>query len=150
MSMWTVRLHQSRRNGARNPKRRWVIDPPGYDYKRRAEHTGNWHRAGGKWFQWGSGVSKREAWREAMDYANHMACTREIVLPKLPRIDKYGNSVPDAPRLNVGWQYLGMNRDVPMLWLKDGLRELIYIKPAEVRPLALALLSLAEEKEDER
>lgn len=148
MDMWTVRLHQSHRNGARNPKQRWIVDPPGYDYERRA--AADWHKAGGKQFQWGNGISKRKAWYEAMDYANKMARTRKIVLPKLPKIDKYGNDVPGAPRLNIGWQYLGMNRDVLMLWLKDGLRELIYIKPTELRPLALTLLALAEEREDKK
>ena len=82
MNRWTVRTHQSHRNGSRNPKRRWVVDPPGFDYKKRAEHTGKWHRAGGKWFQWGGERTKREAWKEALDYADRMARTITITLPR--------------------------------------------------------------------
>ena len=136
MSRWTVKLHQSHRNGALHPKRRWVVDPPGYNHKRRAEHTGNWHRAGGKWFQWGGDVSKREAWREALDYADRMARTREYVLPRV------------APQGEVS---------VSATWYCDqgaihyinSAGQVVQGTPAELRPLALALLALAEQEEHE-
>ena len=145
MSMWTVRLHQSRRNGARNPKRRWVVDPPGYDYKRRAEHTGNWHRAGGKYFQWGGNVSKREAWREAMDYADRMSRTRGVMLPRLVEC---GGRVPGAPGLRFGVEYeSGVQDGVPLFWLSDWGSDYVYIRLDELRPLAAVLLSIAEKEE---
>ena len=91
MNRWTVRTHQSHRNSSKNPKRRWVVDPPGFDYKKRAEHTTNWHRAGGKWFQWGRERTKRGAWKEALAYADRMARTITITLPRTnhpPKNDK--------------------------------------------------------------
>lgn len=80
---WQVRVHQSHKNGSKSPKSRWVVDPPGFDYTKRAEHTGNWHRAGGKWFQWGGETTKREAWEQALAYADKMSRTVRIELPRV-------------------------------------------------------------------
>ena len=149
MSRWTVRLHQSHRNGAKNPKRRWVVDPPGYNHKRRAEHTGNWHRAGGKWFQWGGDVSKREAWREAVAYADRMARTREYVLP---RPDKDGDIATTDEQ--VAWEGTEFERTVvSVAWIEEpGTIGLStgdsdhYMTTDGAHSIALAILALAEQE----
>lgn len=148
MSRWTVRLHQSHRNGALHPKLRWVVDPPGYDHKLRAEHTGNWHRAGGKWFQWGGDVSKREAWREALAYADRMARTREVVLP---RPDKDGDIATTDEQ--VAWENTEFERTVvSVAWIEEpGTIALStgdsdhYMTTDGALSIALALAALAEQ-----
>lgn len=97
MSKWSVTIHQSNRNGSSSPKCRWVVDPPGYNHKNRNWGDHRWHVAGGKWFAWGSEVSKREAWEEALAYADQRARTREVVLPRLENITRLvaHNGTPD-------------------------------------------------------
>lgn len=75
-------------------------------------------------------------WREAMDYADRMARTAEVVLP---RIAGCGDRVPGAPGLLLGWEN-------HIFWLADHGSDFIRITPAELRPLAAALLALAEKE----
>ena len=163
MSRWTVKLHQSHRNGAKNPKQRWVVDPPGYDHKLRAELTGNWHRAGGKWFQWGGDVSKREAWREAMDYADRMARTREVVLPRPNFEDEVAERTALGPvkyRKVKGWSFpehqvslvYEPESDVALYYLVDDTtkqQRALALRREEWADVATALLALAEQEEHE-
>ena len=41
-------------------------------------------------------------WREAQDYADRMARTREVVLP---RISHSGDWVPNMPTIKIGWEH---------------------------------------------
>lgn len=139
MSKWSVTIHQSNRNGSSSPKCRWVVDPPGYNHKNRNWGDHRWHVAGGKWFAWGSEVSKREAWEEALAYADQRARTREVVLPRQP--------LPlSLPGLEDGDALVSVTYDEGgCVYLKDhdcGPTVMLY--KHELRPLALALLAHAE------
>ena len=68
-----------------------------------------------------------------------MARTVEVVLP---RIAGCGDRVPGAPGLLLGWEN-------HIFWLADHGSDFIRITPAELRPLAAALLSLAEREEQQ-
>ena len=83
-------------------------------------------------------------WREAMDYADRMSRTREVVLP---RIKECGNRVPGALGIRLGWEYMAMDRDALAFWVEDEGSDFIHVQPDELRPLALALLAMDEEVE---
>lgn len=83
INKWSVTIHQSNHNGSSSPKCRWVVDPPGYNYKNRNWGDYRWHVAGGAWFAWNDEITKREAWEKALAYADQKARTREVVLPRL-------------------------------------------------------------------
>lgn len=85
-----------------------------------------------------------DTWREAMDYADRMARTREVVLP---RIKECGNRVPGALGIRLGWEYMAMDRDALAFWVEDEGSDVIYVQLDELRPLAAALLALDEEME---
>ena len=81
-------------------------------------------------------------WREAQDYADRMARTREVVLP---RLGDSGDPVPGAPNLTLGWEYPNW-ADKPVIWIGQNRSYLIYIAPEELRPLGEAVLALAEQE----
>lgn len=87
-----------------------------------------------------------DTWREAMDYADRRARTVEVVLP---RIAGCGDRVPGAPGLKLGWEFAGGEPDAPVFWVEAEGSDVIYVQPDELRPLALALLSLAEREEQQ-
>lgn len=135
---WAVRIHQSHRNGSKCPKNRWVVDPPGFDYKKRAEHTGNWHRAGGNWFQWDRQRTKREAWKEALAYADKMARTVEVELPR----DNTTVPLPEAFEKEA--KPITLRRwagETVIECTAQGVEEVIFVHDSELKPLALALLA---------
>ena len=136
---WTVRIHQSHRNGAKCPKSRWVVDPPGFDYKKRAEHTGNWHRAGGNWFQWDRERTKREAWKEALAYADRRARTVEVTAPRV--VDDCV-PVPGSPKPAREATWIAPSRDGGC-WITMPTAGYIpiMVRKEELAPLALALLA---------
>ena len=86
---------------------------------------------------WARVLQLFDTWREAMDYADRMARTVEVVLS---RIAGCGDRVPGAPGLLLGWEN-------HIFWLADHGSDFIRITPAELRPLAAALLALAEKEE---
>lgn len=130
---WQVRVHQSHTNGSKNPKRRWVVDPPGYDHTNRTWGDHRWHVAGGKWFQWDeNNITKREAWEQALAYADHMARTVRVELPADPN--------KDAPY--VGYK---ASSEYPLLH-QFGVSEwepsnVISLESSQIEPFALALLA---------
>lgn len=75
---WTVRVHQSRHDGARHPKCRWMVDPPGYGPGNRRS---GWHDAGGRAFRWAprDEQDRHHAYREALAYAHTMARIEKII-----------------------------------------------------------------------
>lgn len=136
---WSVTIHQSHHNGSKNPKCRWVVDPPGYNHKNRNWGDHRWHVAGGKWFAWGRGVSKREAWRQAMTYADQRARTREYVLPRQPLPLSLPGIADDDAEVSVTYDKNGC------VYLKDeDHSETLTLYARELRPLALALLAHTE------
>ncbi|WP_062037638.1 hypothetical protein [Corynebacterium simulans] len=136
---WRVTIHQSNRNGSSSPKCRWVVDPPGYNHKNRNWGDYRWHVAGGKWFAWGSKTSKREAWEQAIAYADRRARTREYVLPRQP----------------LPLTLPGVEDEDALIYVTNGKNGCVYLKDEdhsetltlyarELRPLALALLAHTE------
>lgn len=85
-----------------------------------------------------------DTWREAMDYADRMARTVEVVLP---RIAGCGDRVPGAPGLKLGWEFAGGEPDAPVFWVEAEGSDVIYVQPDELRPLAAALVAIDEEME---
>ena len=84
------------------------------------------------------GIVSFPTWREAQDYADRMARTREYVLP---RISHSGDWVPDMPTLKIGWEN---HHTRTTFWVEDRGINSITIRPDELLPLALALATFAE------
>lgn len=78
-------------------------------------------------------------WREALDYADRLARTREYVLP---RVLGSGEWVPDMPTLRLGWENHPTEKT---FWVEDQGCGSITVRPDELLPLALALAALAEQ-----
>lgn len=80
-------------------------------------------------------------WAEALAYADRMARTREI---ELPRFAENNAIVPGALGLSLepGRTWNGARN----AWVKDG-AGMVYVASYDLRPLALALLALAEREE---
>ncbi|HCG2982322.1 hypothetical protein ACL1CN_10375 [Corynebacterium striatum] len=137
---WSVTIHQSHHNGSKNPKCRWVVDPPGYNHKNRNWGDYRWHVAGGKWFAWGSGTSKREAWEQALAYADQQARTQEIVLPRVN-----GSTPIDENDLDITvFDFDGsVCISQPQLG-RSGREQIITIHTEFAEEVALALLAHAE------
>lgn len=140
MSKWSVTIHQSHRNGSKNPKCRWVVDPPGYGPENRFWVDRRWHIAGGRWFAWGSGVSKREAWRQALAYADQRARTREYVLPRAEDTTSIDENDLDIMVFNVA-DAICVSQ--PQLG-RSGRNQVITIHTEFVEEVALALLAHTE------
>lgn len=79
-------------------------------------------------------------WSEALDYADRLARTIEVTLP---RISHSGDWVPNMPTLKIGWEHHPVETS---FWVEDRGINSIYVRPDELRPLALALLALAEKE----
>lgn len=88
------------------------------------------------------GVAQFPTWREAMDYADRMARTREVTLPRQPLPLTLPGEEEDAPvvvtQAPEGDCFFLTDED-------DG--EMVVLYPFELRPLALALLALHYQKE---
>ena len=79
-------------------------------------------------------------WREALAYADRMARTREYVLPRYSL----------TPRNNSGafWGARKRGNDYAVFrYRKSRETQVIHVSFADLRPLALALLALAEQEE---
>ena len=114
---------------------------PGRWRVRKARGTGNlvprWYVDrdechGSRWFP---------TWREAQDYADRMARTREYVPP---RVLGSGEWVPDMPTLRLGWENHPTEKT---FWVEDQGRGSITVRRDELLPLALALAALAEQED---
>lgn len=79
-------------------------------------------------------------WREALEYADQRARTREYVLP---RISRSGDWVPSMPTLKIGWEH---HHTGTTFWVEDRGINSITVRPDELRPLANALHALAEQE----
>lgn len=97
------------------------------------------------------GMVSFPTWREAQDYADRMARTREYVLPRFT-FDALDNwkTVPGTQNVFLGLYY----REAPVIGEVEyelGVTdcETTYLNPRDARPLALALLALAEQEEHE-
>lgn len=84
-------------------------------------------------------------WREALTCADREART---VTVEVPRILDSGDPVPSAPQLHLGWEYQDWV-DKHVIWVGDHGSDMIYVKPDELKPLALALLALHYQQEAE-
>lgn len=143
MSKWSVTIHQSNRNGSSSPKCRWVVDPPGYNHKNRNWGDHRWHVAGGKWFAWGSEVSKREAWEEALAYADQRARTIEVTLPRYPLPLEIPGEEGDTTIV------IEHQSEEDSVSIKDDFQDdTILLRRFELQPVALALLAEAQYGEE--
>ena len=89
----------------------------------------------------GKYVTNKFDWAEALAYADRMART---VTVELPRIRTSGDPVPGALDLLLGWEnpyWAGKHT----AWIADRSSDAILVRPYELKPLALALLALAEQ-----
>ena len=80
------------------------------------------------------------SWREALVEADQLARTREVVLP---RITESKAMIPVAFGLSLesGRTWDGKRNT----WVRDGVN-MVYVASYDLRPLALALLALAEQE----
>lgn len=97
--------------------------------------TGGW----GEWAACNDDAPTRYflTWREALDYADRMARTREYVLPRY--------SLTPRNKSGAFWGARKRGNDYAVFRIRD-FREtqVIHVSFADLRPLALALLALAE------
>nr|DAI68000.1 MAG TPA: hypothetical protein [Caudoviricetes sp.] len=90
------------------------------------------------------GIVSFPTWREAQDYADRMARTREYVLPRQPLPLTLPGLEEDAPVV------VTQDPEGECFFLTDeGDGEMVALYRHELRPLALALLALAEQEEHE-
>ena len=94
-------------------------------------------------------VARFRTWREAMDWADRQARTVEVVLPRFT-FDALDNwkTVPGTQNVFLGLYY----REAPVIGeveyeLKVTDCETTYLNSRDARPLALALLALAEQED---
>lgn len=81
----------------------------------------------------GSVAAHFPTWREAMDYADRMARTREYVLPRIAPVGEL--------TVSAIWSY-----DSPVVHYIDASGQTVQGTSADLRPLACALLALAEQE----
>lgn len=83
-----------------------------------------------------------DTWREAMDYADRMARTVEVVLPRY--------SLTPRNRRGAYWGARKRGHDYAVFRVKDFAEsQVIHVAFDDLRPLAAALLSLAEREEQQ-
>lgn len=83
-----------------------------------------------------------DTWREAMDYADRMARTVEVVLPRY--------SLTPRNRRGAYWGARKRGHDYAVFRVKDFAEsQVIHVPFDDLRPLAAALLSLAEREEQQ-
>ncbi|MBC3179389.1 hypothetical protein [Corynebacterium lujinxingii] len=87
------------------------------------------------------GAAFFHTWREAQDYADQQARTVEVTLP---RIAHSGDRVPGLSTIKIGWEH---HHTGTTFWVEDRGINSINVRPDELRPLAGALLALAEQEE---
>lgn len=95
------------------------------------------------WQVWEGGQRRKvfSTWRKAQDYADEMSRTREVVLPRYTPFP--------TDRLIVGggsWMIVERESSSRFPNLPP---QYIVVEPGERRPLALALLALAEQEENQ-
>ena len=92
------------------------------------------------WATWDGQLKPKvfPTWRDAMECADKQARTREVVLPRRT-VRPTSRHMVSENGLVIEWEH---NPDFPELPPKY-----LTVKPEERRPLALALLTLAEQEE---
>lgn len=91
---------------------------------------------------WARVLQLFDTWREAMDYADRMARTREVVLPRY--------SLTPRNRRGAYWGARKRGHDYAVFRVKDFAEsQVIHVAFDDLRPLAAALLSLAEREEQQ-
>lgn len=98
----------------------------------------------GDWEAWNPNTLEAtyyDTWREAMDYADKRARTREVVLPRQPLPLSLPGDEGDKP-ITVTQDEEGC---VFLTDEDDG--EMVVLSPHELRPLALALLAMHYQQE---
>lgn len=85
-------------------------------------------------------------WREAQDYADRMARTREVVLPRGPYEIRGKQNIYEDPITVKPAKHLAGYETVAVGYTTHGVQNGFFLAQDEVRPLALALLALAEQE----
>lgn len=86
-------------------------------------------------------IERFRTWREALDYADRMARTREVVLPRQPLPLSLPGDEGDKP-ITVTQDEWGF-----VFLTDEGDGEMVVLSPHELRPLAGTLFALAEQEE---
>ena len=84
---------------------------------------------------------------EALAYADRMARTREVVLPRGPYEIRGKQNIYEAPITVKPAKHLAGYETVAVSYTTHGVQDGFFLAQDEVRPLALALLALAEQEE---
>lgn len=101
----------------------------------KVERENSWD--GPCWFVFdpdGRYITNRFDWAEALAYADRKARTREVVLPRIAPVGEL--------TVSAIWSY-----DSPVVHYIDASGRTVQGTPADLRPLACALLALAEQEE---
>lgn len=85
-------------------------------------------------------------WEEAQDYADRMARTREVVLPRGPYEIRGKQNIYEDPITVKPAKHLAGYETVAVGYTTHGVQNGFFLAQDEVRPLALALLALAEQE----
>lgn len=107
-------------------------------------------RSLGDWEAWDQDELHAEyfgTWREAMDYADRMARTREVVLPRGPYEIRSKQNIYEEPVKVESIKHFPGHETVAVKYTAHGVPAGFFLAPDELRPLALALLALAEQEE---
>ena len=91
-------------------------------------------------------VKRFATWREAQDYADRMARTREVVLPRGPYEIRGKQNIYEDPITVKPAKHLAGYETVAVGYTTHGVQNGFFLAQDEVRPLALALLALAEQE----
>lgn len=85
-------------------------------------------------------------WRMALDYADRMARTREYVLPRGPYEIRSKQHIYEEPIKVEPITHFPGHETVAVKYSAHGVPAGFFLAPDELRPLALALLALAEQE----
>lgn len=86
-------------------------------------------------------------WREALDYADRMARTREVVLPRGPYEIRSEQNIYEGPIKVESIKHFPGHETVAVKYTTHGVPAGFFLAADEVLPLALALAALAERQE---